>query len=107
MDLSAITKDTFEPFLDDMFDLRISPEELVEVSLVRVHEGPPLGPDDVDPLIFKPARQPFSLWFKGPPGNILPQDTYVFTHETLGEFAVFMVPIAGNAEHVIYEVVFN
>ena len=36
------------------------------------------------------------------------QDTYNFTHPTLGCFAIFIVPIGlGDAQHCYYEAIFN
>jgi hypothetical protein len=50
----------------------------------------------------------FSLFFHGPPDRILPQDTYSFHHDALGDVMLFIVPIIGsNEERIIYEACFN
>ncbi len=46
----------------------------------------------------------FSLIFAGPPEPLLPQGTYRFMHDDLGELPLFMVPIGRNALNVQYEV---
>lgn len=59
------------------------------------------GPSD------HPEREQFSLEFSGPPAPALPQRTYRFSHPTLGEGSLFMVPIARRETGMIYQVVFN
>jgi hypothetical protein len=50
----------------------------------------------------------FSLFFHGPPDCLLPQDTYSFHHDILGDVTIFIVPIVGsNDERIIYEACFN
>jgi len=50
----------------------------------------------------------FSLFFHGPPDRLLPQDTYSFHHDVLGDVMIFIVPIVGsNDERIIYEACFN
>jgi len=41
---------------------------------------------------FQPATSSFSLVFLGPAFQLLSQDTYVFRHDTLGTFKLFIVP---------------
>src|SRR5436305_1597109 len=41
---------------------------------------------------FQPATTAFSLVFLGPAFQLLSQDTYVFRHDTLGTFKLFIVP---------------
>ena len=57
-----------------------------------------------------------SLIFHGPPDKFLPQKTYRFSHDTLGEFDMFIVPIGelkeGGAEKqtlsgFVYQAIFN
>jgi hypothetical protein len=40
--------------------------------------------------------------------RMLPQGTYSFRHDTLGEFLLFIVPVVGsNDERIVYEACFN
>ncbi len=51
-------------------------------------------------------RVPFALLFEGP-APLLPQRIYRFDHETMGEQAIFIVPIAKVGDGFRYEAVFN
>jgi hypothetical protein len=49
----------------------------------------------------------FSIYFQGPGEPLLPQQLYTFQHEQMGEFEIFVVPIAKNDAGLRYESVFN
>jgi uncharacterized protein DUF6916 len=49
----------------------------------------------------------FSVYFKGPGDVYLPQRVYALKHERMGEFEIFLVPIALNDQGFRYEAVFN
>jgi hypothetical protein len=52
--------------------------------------------------------QQFSVLFHGPPDRLLPQGTYSFHHDALGELMLFIVPVIGsNDERILYEACFN
>ena len=51
-----------------------------------------------------PGYEQFSLLFEGPPEPLLPQGTYRFLHEQLGELPLFTVPIGKNSSAAQYEV---
>jgi len=48
----------------------------------------------------------FSLFFTGP-AILLPQGTYSLAHDAMGDFEIFIVPIARTAGECRYESVFN
>jgi|SRR5580765_7504337 len=48
----------------------------------------------------------FSVFFDGP-NTYLPQRVYSFEHEAMGQFEIFLVPIAQNGDAFRYEAVFN
>jgi hypothetical protein len=52
-------------------------------------------------------RAPFSLVFLGPQEPVLPQRTYPCSHDELGEFELFLVPIASDGSGTRYEAVFT
>lgn len=54
-----------------------------------------------------PRQERFSLVFRGPLEAFLPQRLYRVGHDVLGEFDLFLVPIAQDAEGFQYEAVFN
>jgi hypothetical protein len=49
----------------------------------------------------------FSAVFTGPADIFLPQGTYRVTHPEMGEFYVFLVPLAPDAGVFRYEAVYN
>jgi hypothetical protein len=51
-----------------------------------------------------PGYEQFSALFIGPAEPILAQGTYGFHHGTLGEFALFMVPVGRAGSGIQYEV---
>jgi hypothetical protein len=53
------------------------------------------------------ARRPFSLHFRGPRGQPVPQRTYPFQHAALGSFDLFIVPVGSDAEGIKYEAAFG
>jgi hypothetical protein len=49
----------------------------------------------------------FSVFFRGPTKPFLPQHTYSFSHDAMGAFDLFLVPIQPDGEGARYEAVFN
>lgn len=49
----------------------------------------------------------FSVFFTGPGDPFLPQKVYRVEHKRMGEFELFLVPIAGDEKSYRYEAVFN
>lgn len=75
--------------------------------------GPDGGPgralvlEAVEPFPGSDGRS-FSLTFRDPLPGVAPQGTYVVDHDSLGEFALFIVPLAPDgAGGQRYEAVFN
>lgn len=54
-----------------------------------------------------PGMLQFSLVFRGPRQPQLPQRTYRVRHAQLGDYAIFITPIAQSAGHVDYEACFS
>ena len=52
-------------------------------------------------------RAPFSLLFLNTAALVFPQQLYPMKHPRLGEFSIFIVPIARNQDGFIYQAVFN
>ena len=49
----------------------------------------------------------FALIFRGPPDPVLEQRTYRFRHRRLGEYAIFITPVAHNPTATEYEACFT
>jgi hypothetical protein len=54
-----------------------------------------------------PQQEAFSVVFHGPAGRFIPQGLYQLKHEALGEFEIFLVPIAKDNDGYQYEAIFN
>ena len=52
-------------------------------------------------------EEPFALLFRGPRQPQLPQRIHVLAHVSTGQLSVFLVPVAGTADAIEYEAVFN
>jgi hypothetical protein len=90
--LEKLTVDDFRPLQGERF--RVAPDgaEAFEVELVEVTEIPrePGG------------RAPFSLVFQGGPNPPVEQQIYRVAHDGLGEFDIFLVPIAVDRYEAIF-----
>lgn len=53
------------------------------------------------------ARDPFSLVFRNGSPLLFPQQMYRMSHERIGAFDIFLVPIARDREGFLYQAVFN
>lgn len=56
------------------------------------------------PAASVPGYEQFAMLFVGPVQPLLPQGTYRFRHDVLGERFLFMVPVGQDAQGTQYEV---
>jgi Domain of unknown function (DUF6916) len=93
--VETFTEATFQELLNTRF--RIYPEgaDPVEVELVGLT---PLS---------TPRQVQFSILFQGPGHVLLQQSIYPVAHDQLGEFELFLVPVARVESGFQYEAVFN
>jgi hypothetical protein len=52
-------------------------------------------------------REPFSLVFMGVPNVVFPQRIYSLDHASMGQLAIFLVPIGADATGTQYEAIFS
>ena len=104
--LAEFTLATFEPVVGSRFSVRIGANEWIEVTLVSaVGSGAPATDHGAGQ---SPTRlTSFSLTFRGPVQPRLHQGTYEFTHETIGTFPLFVVPIGHDSDGATLEAVFS
>lgn len=96
LDLAQVTAETFDPLVGQTFEVIFTDGRL------------PLTLDSVSRFGGQsPARTPFSLNLKTQPGLRLPQGTYRFSNETLGEWEMFITQAADNATGSWFESVFS
>jgi hypothetical protein len=93
-----LTEKEFSQHLNSKFQVEINGQslelELVEVKGYLSQENEQGG------------MERFSAFFSGP-GVYLPQRAYQLTHEKMGQFEIFLVPVAGDQQGYRYEAVFN
>ena len=96
--LRLLTIDVFSDKVGHIFVVDTAGVPAVELTLTKV-----------TPLrnYANTTREPFSLIFTSPGRAVLPQRMYAIRHETMGREEIFMVPIAGDAEKVTYQSIFN
>jgi len=97
---ATLTEEEFSKHVNTKFRARLDPEVGIDLELTEVkgymskqHE--------------QPGMERFSLYFNGPAEPFLPQLLYTFEHEQMGEFEMFLVPIAKSDAGFRYESVFN
>ena len=84
--------------------------ELAPGGLVIEHEGGNVALTVVETHDLpspSPRAAPFSVVLEGPATPLLPQAIYPMLHPRHGRLDLFVVPIARDAAHVRYEVIFN
>jgi len=94
LDIQRSVAATFAAHLHSVFRLRDQSTAL-ELALIEVADG-------------STSRQvSFSLLFRGPQQPPLAQQIYLFEHDDLGGFDLFIVPIRQDAQGRYYEAIVN
>lgn len=94
--LQQMNLSTFSGLLQTQFGAYLTPEQRVDLVLIEAED-----------LGSTPRQEQFSLQFQGPLTHFLPQATYPVEHATLGQFALFLVPVGREPEGYRYEAIFN
>jgi len=93
--LSFITASVFDEYIGTSFQVRTDALNTQKLELVQVK-------------VRKTSErlETFSLLFSSPEGEHLPQASYLFEHEQIGLFPLFIVPVK-TPKGMLYEAVFN
>lgn len=94
--LEQITREQFTAQVNTGFRVAVAAGPALELELVSVRD-----------LGSTAAHEQFSLEFRGPQQPLLPQSIYPLQHEQLGDFELFLVPIARDQEGLRYEAIIN
>ena len=96
--LGDATVDDFAPLVDTGFTIVLDDGQSLELTLAKAQGtgGASAG-----------KREPFRLTFSGTPGIVLPQKIYRFTHPSIDDIEIFIVPIAATAQATTYEAIFS
>jgi hypothetical protein len=96
MTLESITYESLAENLNTKFRVPVESGEPLELELIEISEKRQVG-----------DSEHFSIVFRGGLGFLLPQRIHRLEHERLGEFDLFLVPIAREADGFRYEAIFN
>ena len=93
---ASLTHETFSQNANTKFQVQVDENTAVELELIEVSE-----------LTVYPQQEEFTLAFRGPLNAFLDQGVRPFTHDQMGQFELFIVPIKQDAAGFYYEAVFN
>jgi hypothetical protein len=96
---ASLTEQEFSQHVGTPFQLSLD-EQAIELKLSAV-KGYLAGPNE------QGGMERFSAFFDGPAAPHLQQSLYHLSHEQMGEFDIFLVPVAKVGEGFRYEAVFN
>ena len=101
--LDQLSFATFKELLKTRFRVEVSPATTVELELIEAEFTGEAAKDKSN----APMYQNFSLNFAGPAAPPLMQRTYLFEHDKIGAFDLFIVPMAAEGGTIRYQAVFN
>ena len=96
MDASLYVVETFAPHVGTDFTATVTDAQSIPLRLTEVQPG------QSNERVLQ-----FSLLFRGPLTPSLPQNTYHLAHGHLGEMDLFLVPVAREADGMMYQAVFS
>jgi hypothetical protein len=100
-----LTSELFAPHVGEQFELAPSEGDPFEAVLVSCDET---TYGEREQWLASIDRVPFSLLFRAPGGDLLPQQTFAVRHPQLGELEIFLVPLGpGGDGAMAYEAVFS
>ena len=95
--LDALTRTSFEPHCQTVFQVVRDDAEPLELELVEAVDKTPEGFDG----------EQFSLLFRGPLDQPLDQRIYSIEHDAMGRLDLFLVPVDQRKQGFFYEAYFN
>lgn len=100
--LDQLTIAHVRPTVGSAYALDLGEYGALDLTLLSAesHGDPAAGSDPA-------VRQPFALEFRGPLDPQLGQATYQLVHPELGSLAVFLVPVARDADGMRYQAIFS
>ena len=85
-----LKKSSFDPYLNETFEVMTESAGTVEVELVEVSEHN------------RENLESFSLLFRGPRDSFFDQDLYKVKHPRMGELDLFLVPVVQIRQDAFY-----
>jgi len=93
---ASLTHEVFTQNVNTKFQVQIDESIGVQLELTEVSE-----------LKLYPAQEEFAIVFRGPLDKFLGQGLRSFTHDQMGQFELFIVPVRQDEQGFYYEAVFN
>lgn len=93
---ASLTHEEFSKYANSKFQVQADENTHVELDLIGISE-----------LKLHPKQEEFALEFRGPLNMFLGQGVRNFSHDQMGQFELFLVPIKQDAQGFYYEAVFN
>jgi len=93
---AALTQQAFAQHANTRFQVQTGEDTSVDLDLVEVSD-----------LKLYPEQEEFAIVFRGPLHAFLGQGIRSLTHEQMGQFELFIVPVRQDQHGFYYEAVFN
>jgi hypothetical protein len=97
--------ETFSSLLKTRFRVYPDTANFIELELVEATEIHSRG--KTSPAGKVPVQESFSLMFNGPENRLLPQRIYLFEHDRMGRFDLFIVPVGQKSGFIQYQAIIN
>jgi len=92
----VLTHEVFAKHANSKFQAQVDETMGVELELT-----------DVSDVKLYPHQEEFAIVFRGPLDKFLGQGLRSFSHDQMGQFEIFLVPIKQDEQGFYYEAVFN
>ena len=93
---ASLTHEQFSQHVNTRFDVQLDETNATQLELV-----------EISPLNVYPRQEEFSIILRGPLTQFLGQGVRFLSHEQMGEFELFIVPIRQDDKGFYYEAIFN
>ena len=93
---ASLTHEEFSKNANTKFQVQVDENTQTELDLINVSD-----------LKLYPQQEEFALEFRGPLDTFLGQGARNFSHDQMGQFELFIVPIKQDGQGFYYEAIFN
>ena len=93
---ASLTHEEFSKARNSKFKVELDENTHVDLELITVSD-----------VKLYPQQEEFAVQFRGPSDTFLDQGVRNFTHDQMGQFELFIVPIRQSEQGFYYEAVFN
>ena len=93
---ASLTHEAFTQHAGTKFQVQVDENTSVDLELVEVSE-----------IKLYPQQEEFTIELRGPADAFLGQGVRSFSHDQMGQFELFIVPIRQDAQGFYYEAIFN